>query len=349
MLEDDYSLLDCANEFLKRPAYARVHWQEVAGTLETRLQTLPKSLSADFFDRYRRERLMNTLLEAYARAGWKDKIIPRLEDDADASHCYPQLADELLAADERDRARRWCIQGYTRTVDNAPGIASALQERLRTIAQQERRYDLVAAYRAQDFFHRPSSRDYQELRKAAEKAEYWPAVRNAVLHYLETGQNPAFGHLEGKKSGWPLSSPEVEPPTTRSRKAYQRFPDIETLIDIAILEKRLDDVVNLYQRLRKAKRWGREIDKTVAKAVADTHPDLAPTIWTEIVNSLIDQVKPKAYEEAAVYLRLMKKIYARNHRLEDWQKLLEGLRRGHKAKRRLIAILDTLSNNKLVD
>ena len=64
---------------------------------------------------------------------------------------------------------------------------------------------------------------------------------------------------------------------------------------------------------------------------------------------LIKQVKPKAYEEAAVYLRLMKKVYARNRRLEDWQRMLEGLRREHKAKRRLMGILDTLSNKKLVD
>ncbi len=43
------------------------------------------------------------------------------------------------------------------------------------------------------------------------------------------------------------------------------------------------------------------------------------------------------------------KVYSRNHRLEDWQAPLEGLRRRHKAKRRLIRMLDTLSTNKLVD
>jgi uncharacterized Zn finger protein len=96
---------------------------------------------------------------------------------------------------------------------------------------------------------------------------------------------------------------------------------LETLIDIAISEERLDDVVELYRRLRKTRRWGRETDKTVANAVANTHPDLAISIWTEIVNGLIKQVKPKAYEEAAVYLRLMKKVYARNRRLEDWQRM----------------------------
>jgi len=127
------------------------------------------------------------------------------------------------------------------------------------------------------------------------------------------------------------------------------FPDLETLIDIAITEKRFDNVVDLYQRLRKTKRWASETDKTVAQAVANTHPDLALSIWQDIVNSLIDQVKPKAYEEAAVCLRFMKKIYTRNHRPDDWRGLLEGLRRKRKAKRRLMGVLDTLSEKKLVD
>ena len=121
------------------------------------------------------------------------------------------------------------------------------------------------------------------------------------------------------------------------------------LIEIAITEKRFDDVVDLYQRLRKTKRWGWETDNTVAHAVANTHPDLALAIWEDIVDSLIAQVKPKAYEEAAVYLRFMKKVYTRNQRLDNWQKLLNRLRREHKAKRRLMGVLDTLSKKKLVD
>ena len=116
-----------------------------------------------------------------------------------------------------------------------------------------------------------------------------------------------------------------------------------------MLSERIDELVELYQRLRKTKRWGWETDKKVAQAVADAHPDLALAIWKAIVDSLIAQVKPKAYLEAATYLRLMKKVYARNHRLEDWRRLLDGLRTEHKAKRRLIGVLDTLSKEKLVD
>lgn len=324
VLVDEYSLLDSAEKLLKRRSYTPSHWQEVSETLEKRLQTIPKPRTASFSDRYRRARLVDQLLYTYGRAGSEDKIIPRLEEEADTCHCYPRLTDSLLVAGERERARHWCIQGYKNTVDDEPGIASALQERLRTMAQKERRYDLVATYRAQNFFDRPSSTYYQELHEAAEKAQCWPAVRDAVLHYLETGQHPELSNRKGKQSGWPLPSPEVEPPATSRRRGYQRFPDIETLIDIAIMETRLDDVVNLYQRLRKTKRWGWETDKTVAQAVANTHPNLALTIWNDIVNNLIDQVKPKAYEEAATYLRFMKKVYARNHRLEDWQGLLKG-------------------------
>lgn len=349
VLEDEYSLLDSAEKFLKRRVYNRAHWREVSSVLETRLQAMSKPRTPSFANRYRRERLLDQLLYAYGRAGWKDRIIPRLEDEADACQCYPRLADALLAAGERERARQCCIRGYMRTVDDAPGIAFALQERLRTMAQKERRYDLVAAYRAQNFFDRPSVKDYQALHKAAEKAKCWTAVREAVLRYLKTGQYPASDHQASKISSWPLPSPEVQSPSAKKRSGHQRFPDLETLIDIAIMEKHFDDVVVLYQQLPKKQRWGWETDKKVAQAVANTHSDLALAIWKDIVNSLIAQVKPKAYEEASVYLRFMEKVYARNRHLEDWQGLLEELRRKHKAKRRLIRVLDTLSKKKLVD
>lgn len=350
MLEDEYSLLDSADKLLKQCAYSPAHWREIAGMLEARLQAMPKPRTGSFCSsRYRRGRLLNQLLDAYDRAGWGDRIIPRLKDEADACQCYARLVDELLASGKSDQARYWCIHGYAHTVADAPGIATALQERLREMAQKERRHDLVAAYRAQNFFAHPSSTNYSELRQAAEKAACWPAIRTAALHYLETGQLPTSSGQKGKRTDWPLPSPEVEPPITKDRSGYEQFPRLAMLIDIAIVEKRFDDVVDYYQQLGKTKRWGWKTDEAVAQAVADTHPDLALSIWQNIVDSLIAQVKPRAYDEAAVYLQSMKKVYTRDQRLEDWQGLLEELRKKHKAKRRLMGVLDTLSRNKLVD
>ena len=348
LLDDDYGLLDAAETFLGRQAYTSAHWREVADTLEGRLQATSRSLNAKFADRYRRGRLLDALLDAYRRAGWDDKIIPRLEDEADACQCYPRLVDALLGAGERERARQWCLRGHARTVGQAPGIASALRERLRVIAQRERRADLVAAYRAQDFFDSPSSTRYGELRKAAERAKCWPVVRGAVLDFLETGRYPASSGQKPLADGWPLPAPEVEQPAAARRAGHLWFPDLTTLIDIAIAEERFDDVADLYQRCRTANRCGVETDKRVAQAVAATHPDLALGIWKRTVDGLIAQTKPRAYEEAAVYLRFMRQVYTRNGRMDDWQGLLIRLRTEHKAKRRLIEVLDNLTNKKLV-
>jgi hypothetical protein len=58
---------------------------------------------------------------------------------------------------------------------------------------------------------------------------------------------------------------------------------------------------------------------------------------------------PRAYEEAAGYLRRMHNVYQTTRRLPDWQNLLLELRGEHKANRRLMEALDCLSGKKLVD
>ena len=340
-LEDEFSLLETSKLVFDHKGYAAAHWAEVAGIIEKRLNCMAKPASSRFTDRYRREKLLNMLVMAYERSGRKEKIVPLLEKEADACLCYDRLADALLAAGKREDARQWCIAGFKRTVKDVPGIAAGLQKRLREMAQSEKNHPLVAAYRAQDFFESPCPKSYTELRKAAEKIEAWPKVREAALQYLRTGKRPDE-KISGKGSVWPLPTPEVvDGDSTR----HHNFPDLDLLIDLAILEKRLDDAVALYGELRKTKRWGCyfETDKAVASAVAKTHPQTALDIWRYVVDNLIAQVKPKAYEEAAVYLRRMSKVYQENKRTDEWQSFLAELRKEHKPKRRLMEVLDSLS------
>ena len=234
-------------------------------------------------------------------------------------------------------------------MENASGIAAELQGRLREMADKEKKYDLAASYRAENFFSSASLKTYTELRKAAEKGKVWPAVRGCLLHYLETGQRPDPSGKGKESKVWPLPTPEVMRPQDKSEKRYERFPNLDMLIGIAILERRFDDVVALYQELKKTKRWGWETDKAVAEAVSETHPQTALDIWRAIAESLIGQVKPMAYEEAAIYLRRMCKVYQETRRASDWQNLLFELRREHKAKRRLMEVLDGLSGKKITD
>ncbi len=347
-IADEYSLLDSGGKILKSKKYTKAHWHEVAEDLETRLKSMTKPTSAAFSETYSRNKVVNMLLDAYERSGTPEKVIPLLEMEADACRCYGKLVDTLLAAGEKEKGRQWCIRGFERAVDNAPGIATELQNRLRQMAEKDKKYDLAAAYLAEDFFERASRKTYSDLRKAAEKAKVWPVVRGGVLKYLETGQRPEPVN-GGKSTVWPLPKPEVVRPRKKAAARYERFPDLDMLIDIAILEERFDDVVALYQDLRKTKRWGWETDKTVAEAVAESHPQIAIDIWRDVVDSLIGQVKPKAYEEAAGYLRRMCKVFQEQNRTSEWQSLLSELRREHKAKRRLMEVLDSLSGKKIID
>ncbi len=348
-LDDEYSLLESGGEILENKAYTKEHWRQVADALEARLESFTKSTSAGFSHRYRRSGLMNMLLDAYSRSGRAEMIIPLLEKEAEACMEYGKLADALLAAGEKEKASQWLIQGFERTIANAPGIAADLQGRLRVMAEKEKKHDLVAAYHAQDFFESASRKTYSDLKKSAEKAKVWSPVRESVLRYLETGKRPDADDGGKKAAAWPLPAPEVMRPRNTRERHGQRFPDLNMLIDIAILEKRFDDVVALYQELRKTKRWGWEKDKAVADAVAETHPRIALDIWRFIVDGLIAQVKPRAYEEAAGYLRHMYKVYQTTQRLADWQSLLLELRTEHKAKRRLMEVLDGLTGKKITD
>jgi uncharacterized Zn finger protein len=348
-LADEYSLLESGGKMLKNETYTQAHWREVADILDARLKSMTKPASAAFTETYRRSGALNMLIEAFERSGRKEKIIPLLEKEADVCRCYGKLVDALLASGEKEKARQWCVRGFGRTVENTPGIAAELQGRLREMAESEKRHDLAAAYRAEDFFDSTSRKSYTELRKAAEKAKVWPAVRGYVLRYLETGQRPDPASRRKETTFWPLPTPEVMRPRNKAKKRYERLPNLDMLIDIAILERRFDDVVTLYQELRKTKRWGWETDKAVAEAVAETHPQTALDIWRAIAESLIGQVKPKAYEEAAIYLRRMCKVYQETRRISDWQNLLGELRKEHKAKRRLMEVFDGLSGKKITD
>lgn len=333
-LDDQFSICEFAERFIRSRAYGKEAWHEVVRVLQARLKNMPIPRDGDFSSRYQRERIVSRLVDALERSGGKEKVLPLLAEEAPRIYCYPRLVDRLLQAGQSETARKWCIEGFRKTMKENRGIASGLQERLRELAGRERKFDLVAAYRAQDFLAQLSPATYLELKKAGEKIGRWPEVRAAVLYFLENG----------KIESWPLPNPEVA--AESDKRDRRQYPDLDTLIDIAILEKRFDDVVQLYHALRKKSLWGIDRGKAreVAEAVSATHPDISLAIWKKLAEGEIKLVKPKAYEEAAIYLRKMLKVYRETNRLAEWQNLVRSLRAEHKAKRRLLEVLDGLTD-----
>ncbi len=344
-LKDEYAIFDNTEDFIKKRGYKKADWQVVSETLESRLQaqTVPQD-NDTFSDNYKRENLSRWLQTALERSGRQTDIIDLLQQEAPITHCYDKLVSALLTAGRKQEAHDWIIEGFAKTIDKLPGIAWRLADQLIDIAKREKKHANIASVLALKFFYRPDTALYRELEKAAKCIRCWPAVRHALLAYLETGVRPDLQPKEKHKtsipsSNWPL--PPCNLPLPNSKRAANLFPNTDVLTNVAMYEKRPDDVLKWYHLERKNYLY-HDTDDSVAEAVKSTHPDEALAIWKRVAEWEIARVKPAAYKVAAPYLKKIRALYRKQKRTDEWNTYLTALRRQHKAKRRLIEILDSL-------
>jgi len=344
-LKDDYAIFDNTSDFIKKKGYKKADWQVVSDVLAKRLktQTVPGD-NATFSDRYKRENLSRWLQTALEKSGRQTDIVDLLQREAPITHCYDKLVSALLSAGREQEAHDWIVEGFAKTIDKLPGIAWQLAEQLRDMAKRGKRHTDIASLLALEFFYRPDTSLYCKLEKAAKRIRCWPSVREALLAYLETGVRPDIQPAKKHKtsipsSNWPL--PPCDLLVSKSTRGTNRFPDTDILINIAIYEKRPDDVLKWY-RLGNKSRLHHDTDNSVAEAVKSTHPDEALAIWKRVAEWEIARVKPAAYKVAAPYLTKIRALYRNQKRADEWNNYLLYLRQRHKAKRRLIEILDAL-------
>jgi len=344
-LKDDYAIFDSAKDFIKKQCYKKADWQVVSGGLEKRLQAqVVPADDAVSKDHYRRENLTRWLQTALEKSGRQTDLIPVLQREAPITHSYDELVSALLTADRDQEARDWIIKGFAKTIDNLPGAAWQLAEQLRGMAARENRHIDIASLLALEFFYRPDTALYCKLEKAAKRIRRWPAVRESLLAYLETGVRPDLQATKKHKaktpsSNWPLPPSDLLLP--KAKTGANVHPDTDVLIDIAIYEKRPDDVLKWYHIGNKSP-WYHETDNSVAEAVKSTHPDEALAIWKRVAEREIARIKPAAYKVAVAYLKKIRALYKKIKRTDDWNVYLSTLKQQHKAKRRLVEMLNSL-------
>jgi uncharacterized Zn finger protein len=344
-LKDDYAIFDNTEGFIKKRGYKKADWQVVSAILESRLQaqTVPEDNDTSS-DCYKRENLSRWLQTAMERSGRQSDIVGLLQREAPITHRYDKLVSALLIANREQEAHDWIVEGFAKTIDKLPGIAWGLAEQLRDMASRKKKHANIASLLALEFFYRPDTALFCKLEKVTQRIRCWPAVREALLAYLETGVRPDLQPVIKHKtsipsSNWPL--PPCDLLLSKSKRATNLFPDTGVLVNIAIYEKRPDDVLNWYHLGRKSYLY-HDTDDSVAEAVKSTHPDEALAIWKRVAEWEIARVKPAAYKVAAPYLKKIRALYRKQKRTGEWNTYLTALRRQHKAKRRLIEILDSL-------
>ncbi|MFH0821299.1 MAG: hypothetical protein V2B18_01000, partial [Pseudomonadota bacterium] len=277
---DEYGLLDDMETELAKLT-EREAWSEAADTLLGRLDAgKGDRKSEDLLTTHRREGTMNWAIDALERSERREEIIPLLEREAPITSCYGTLVERLLSAERRDEAKAVAMKGFNKIVENAPGLAWALEAKLLKMAEQDKDLPLAASYRSLEFFDRPSMDSYKDLMPAAEAAGCRPAVRDAAIRFLETGIRPDLKQSRVQRDTtaetedtWPLPFTEITAASTKhTRCAYS---EISTLIRIAIFEKDTEDVIRRYDLAKNTKFFDRSIHDEVAAAVKKSHPDLA--------------------------------------------------------------------------
>ena len=198
----------------------------------------------------------------------------------------------------------------------------------------------MAALQVYEFIAGPSESTFAAAEKAAEKIKLWPVVRSRLMAYLETGTLP----WEYPK--WSLPSTKLNPP---ERNRHDCFPLLRHLVAIAIYEKAADQVIRWYDQLVKQDRGGfGGSDDRVAEAVKKDYPERAVAIWKKLAEGEIAQVKPRAYQTAAVYLKKINRLLKERKNEKEGEGYLRKLRQEHARKSLLMGILDTLEGKPIL-
>ena len=340
VLQDQYYICEDFAEYLHQ-RHPKSVWHLLAEQLLARLKEMKSVKGADDFSRnYNRDRLSDWAIHALEQAGRKREIIPLCETEAGKTGSYDRLVKRLVQERRYEDAEKWIKEGIRDVGEKWSGIAAGLRDKLREIRTVEKNWPVVATMQVEEFVRRPSRQSFTECKKACGKAKAWPKVREALLRYLEKGELP------WKQKGWALPGSGLDRPDTDQRR---QFPLVDDLIDIAILEKKPDQVLRWYDQGPKGRfGWCGVDEDVIATAVQAYAPDRAVAIWKKMAERLIAQVKPSAYREAARYLRKAAKGMQREKMLAEWESYLKGLREQHIRKRRLIEILDGLDGKPIV-
>ena len=339
LLRDPYDLCYEARALLELP-YSTQAWSSVADELLARLgptQDMPGNFERD----YRRQQIADYAIIALDNAEREDEIIPLCEREVSSTGSYKRLVDQLLVAGRRAEAEQWARTGIAATACQYPGISSSLREVICNLRGQAGDWMMVAAMHAETFFYAPSLAALQTLMASAAHAQVAQAVRAAALAFLETGQlpQPREQHVGAATiPRWPL--PDTGIPAVEQRYPL-RFPQLAILIGLAISENDPDEVLRWYDK-RTTPVDGQLNDDMVADAIVKRYPERAAAIWQQLAAAQVALTNTGAYEEAARFLRKLRRTYTTPEQIALWEQYVQELRTANKRKRRLVEILDGL-------
>ena len=324
VLTDEFAVCDCFWEILreKHPPEA---WSSVADSLSGRVA---QHSGKGFF----RNALVDMTIRALTEAGRDAEILVLCKTEAVDAGEYLRLVKLLLAKESDREAEEWIHKGIADTERKEPHTADRLRSCLLELRKKQQDWDAVLCMQTEDFVRHASSERFKECRRSAEKLKLWLVLRPLLMDFLIERKLP------WTQDTWPCQN---QGKISASRE--EKHPDFNTLIDLAIDEKNPAEALKWYDLQRKDRRGYGYCADRVAAAVQDFAPERAIALWKQLAEAQIALVKPKAYVEAAGFLRKMGTLMRKYNMATQWGDYIQTLRSEHRRRPRLMEVLDGLS------
>ena len=329
LLDDPYHLFDGLDQPDELETLQAGQWRLVAANRRRRLQELPgREAGEDWHLRNLRSGLLDQATRALEHAGEGEAATALLISELPYTGNYLELVDHLIGHEQTGQAREWAVRGFEASIGSNPAAAWRLVERLVGILTGQGEDAEVVALRVDQFVHHPTLAGFQKLKSVCPPRQ-WPAVSAALLHWL------ASGDLPGAAEDWPLPATGLDSSSDPLRVAPP-CPHHALLIEIALDEGDNNAAVRWYQQAPPHTNHA----ERVAEAVRDSHPELSLIIWSARVETLIHEARTADYARARPYLEGIRDLYRRLDTPAEADAFFARLRRRHKAKRRLLEVVD---------
>lgn len=297
---------------------------------------MAKYEKTDKTHRYYLENALNDVVAGLEHTGQFDRAVTMMTDALDGCpQLYPRLAEMLLRHDRREEAAAICRKGIAKGDHMIPTYE--LRDLLRKMASETKDPRVIAAQAFDEFLASRHPIAYDKLHDLCDAMGVWKRVHDFILRHYETGAK-----IEEEKN-WPLAQMEM------TAKEEFAFPRVDILTDLALYEKRKDDVVKWYRKLTRnglefseSYGWGDDRNEDVVAAIGDDEPELALKFWQWRVATNRGRTDRHCYQKIGVALRKMRPLMERLGCSDEWLRLLNDLRTEGKMRRNLVAILNEI-------
>ena len=329
--KDDYCILhDMKASWRTSLKASKADWERVCA------YQMAKYEKTDKKHRYYLEKALNDVVAGLEHTGQFDRAVTMMTDALDVCpQLYPRLAEMLLRHDRREEAATICRKGIAKGDHMIPTYE--LRDLLRKMASETKDPKVIAAQAFDEFLASRHPIAYDKLHDLCVAMGVWKRVHDFILRHYETGAK-----IEEEKN-WPLAQMEM------TAKEEFAFPRVDILTDLALYEKRKDDVVKWYRKLTRnglefseSYGWGDDRNEDVVAAIGDDEPELALKFWQWRVATNRGRTDRHCYRKIGVALRKMRPLMERLGCSDEWLRLLNDLRTEGKMRRNLVAILNEI-------